>query len=68
MMEEKKNQNPAGQDAAVEDKTEQQPKKQHYTRENLYSHIDLTIRQMDIIIATLFVLLAVAITVGIVVK
>ena len=60
------NQAPAAPDAA--EKAETPPKRQHYTRENLYAHIDLTVHQVDIIIASLVALLVISIAVGIIIR
>ncbi|MFB0920261.1 MAG: hypothetical protein QMB62_05200 [Oscillospiraceae bacterium] len=67
MEEEKTNPNLA-EPSSAEEKTDKPPKTRRYTRENLYSHIDLTVHQLDIIITVLAVLLALAVIVGIIVK
>ncbi len=65
--EEKTNPNPDKPDAA-EGKADKPPKTQHYSRENLYGHIDLSVRQMDLIITVLVILLALAVIIGVIVK
>ena len=65
--EEKTNPNPGEPDAA-EGKADKPQKTQHFSRENLYGHIDLSVRQMDIIITVLAILLALAVIVGVIVK
>jgi hypothetical protein len=69
MEEKEEKKNPAlGKPDEAEGKADKPPKAQHYSRENLYGHIDLSVRQMDIIIAVLAILLALAVIVGVIVK
>jgi hypothetical protein len=55
-------------DMKSEKKAAKPAKKQHYFRENLYAHIDLTVKQMDQIIVALLVLLAVAVAIGLIIR
>jgi hypothetical protein len=51
-----------------EKKAAKSTKRQHYFRENLYAHIDLTVKQMDQIIVALLVLLTVAVAIGLIIR
>lgn len=64
----KKKQQEAGDRMKIISEKNLSPKEQHYTRENLYSHINLTVKQMDYIIAGLAVFLVLVIVIGILIK